>query len=583
MKQSNLYCILADTGLGLHNSGRCYLCCHSRTYLKDDNGQEIYLDSSTLQDAWNSPTRVEIQHALNNNIEHPNCTACWEDEHAGKQSRRNHFNKSWGHLTARADQPQILDLKMGNTCNMKCRTCNPEVSSQWYREDWELNAGPKENISYPDYLKRWRRITASYNDDNTNVWETLKSWLPNTQYIDFYGAEPMLIKKNFEVLQAAVDQGTAQDITLHINTNGTIWEDYHEQLLKNFKTVFIDLSIDDVEDRCGYIRYSSTWDLVSGNIQKFIDTKTRNDNFIFTICVTINALNIYYIDEIFDYFVTNIKIPCVDTQLVPWVHSPDKLSFEDWLRVPGPGHVQPAVWINQDGTKWLHLPDKLNFSDWLINNTEKNLLFQSAGKEFDAWLEANPTLRPQEFVGLASTIYSEWIEYANAVPESNDLEYATTREKQWRLDPDTSDLFGTWVEYANAVPSIDSTKTTTTGMMINCNMLHLPSHLSIKMLPQEIKQIITQKLLAYKPTVTQRDKHKWQDQCDMILSFLNSDIDNDPGNNAAYLKEFHYYTRGLDRSRDQTFETVLPEFAALIKPWFEPLDRLLLVDSSVSK
>ena len=125
MSKTNLRCVIADTGLGLHNSGRCYLCCHSRTYLKDDNGQEIYLDSSTLQDAWNSPTRVEIQHALNNNIEHPNCTACWEDEHAGKQSRRNYFNESWGHLSVRSDQPQLLDLKMGNTCNMKCRTCNP--------------------------------------------------------------------------------------------------------------------------------------------------------------------------------------------------------------------------------------------------------------------------------------------------------------------------------------------------------------------------------------------------------------------------------------------------------------------------
>ena len=413
MSKTNLRCVIADTGLGLHNSGRCYLCCHSRTYLKDDNGQEIYLDSNTLQDAWNSPTRVEIQHALNNNIEHPNCTACWEDEHAGKQSRRNYFNESWGHLTARTDQPQLLDLKMGNTCNMKCRTCNPEVSSQWYREDWELNAGPKENISYPDYLKRWRRITASYNDDNTGVWETLKSWLPNTKYIDFYGAEPMLIKKNFEVLQAAVDQGTAKDITLHINTNGTIWNDEHEQLLKNFKTVLFDLSIDDIQDRCGYIRYSSTWELVGSNLSQFLQIKERNRHFHFCICITINCLNVYYLDEIFDYI----------------------------------------------SKQQLHS---------------------------------------------------------------------------------------------------------------NFNMLHLPNQLNLKILPNDVKQVITKKLQAYTPdsSIQPHLIRYWEEHVKSVINFMNTTVPDAD----LHFQTFHYYTRGLDRTRGQSFEKQLPEFAAILKPWFDQLD-----------
>ena len=423
MKKSDLYCVLADKGLGLHNSGRTYLCCHSRKYLENDQGQQLYLDTHTLEQAWASPTRKEIQESLENNQEHASCQACWDDEHAGKTSRRQFHNSRNHPVTDRDDQPQILDLKMGNTCNMKCRTCNPEVSSQWYREDWELTAQPAEGVSYSEYLKRWRRIPASYSDDNQDLWNTMRKWVPNAIYIDYYGAEPMLIKKNFEVLQAAVDQGTAKNIDLHFSTNGTIWNKEIENLLTQFNRVYFELSIDDIGDRCGYIRYPSTWDLVANNLEQFLKAQRTNNNFQFGICTTINSLNIYYLDEIFDFFVKK----------------------------------------------------KLN---------------------------------------------------------------------------------------------------------INCNMLHLPFQLCVKSLPDAVKNAITDKLSKYVPDSIDPWYHRqWKDRLQIVSNFLNTPIEGQQ----YHFREFHRYTRGLDLSRGQTFETALPEFAELIKPWFEPLDQLLVVDSPVSK
>lgn len=409
MKSSKLYCVLADRGLGLHNSGRTYLCCHSRKYLEDEQGQQIYLDTHSLRQAWASPTRHEIQQALAAGIEHENCQACWDDEHAGKKSRRQYFNDMDLPVTDRQDQPEIFDLKMGNTCNMRCRTCNPEVSSQWYREDWELTAQPKEKISYPEYLRRWRRIPASYSDDNQDLWATMQQWIPNAVYIDYYGAEPMLIKKNFEVLQNAVDQGRAKNIDLHFSTNGTIWNQELEDLLKNFRNVYFDLSIDDIGTRCGYIRYSSTWDLVGANLASFLEAKKANANFHFSVCITINSLNVFYLDEIFDYF-TSLNLP------------------------------------------------------------------------------------------------------------------------------------------------------------VNFNMLHLPWHLNIKTLPREIKQIISEKLKKHQPIAMASDWHRdyWRNHQPVVLNFLNTEVDGQE----RYWQEFEYYLRGLDRTRGQQFEQALPEFAALVKPWF---------------
>lgn len=410
MKQNNLYCVLAHKGLGLHNSGRTYLCCHSRKYLEDAHGQQIYLDTHTLEDAWNSPTRKEIQESLDTGVEHPSCQACWDDEHAGKNSRRMHFNNLFDVIEDRTDQPQFLDLKMGNTCNMRCRTCNPEVSSQWYREDWLLNAKDKENVTYAEYLPRWRRITASYSDDNAELWATLQKWLPNTIYIDYYGAEPMLIKKNFEVLEHAVRLGTASNITLHINTNGTIWSDYHEQLLQNFKRVYFDVSIDDIEQRCGYVRYSSDWSLVGNNLEAFRSVTQRNKNFFLSVCVTINCLNVYYLPEIFEYFSSK--------------------------------HVT-----------------------------------------------------------------------------------------------------------------------------VNPNMLHLPWLLNIKILPQSVKESIVSKLKNYMPGRPYHVDH-WTNLRDMVTTFLLTTVENQQD----HLREFHRHTRGLDQSRNQKFETILPEFSQLLKPYFDQLD-----------
>jgi sulfatase maturation enzyme AslB (radical SAM superfamily) len=128
----------------------------------------------------------------------------------------------------------------------------------------------------------------------------------------------MLIKKNFEVLEHAVTQGRAGHMDLHFNTNGTIWNQELEDLLKNFRNVYFDLSIDDVKERCGYIRYSSDWALVSTNLNSFLKAKRDNSNFHFCVCVTINSLNVFYLDEIFDYF-ASVDLPVNFNMLhLPW-------------------------------------------------------------------------------------------------------------------------------------------------------------------------------------------------------------------------------------------------------------------------
>lgn len=306
-KGKNLYCVWAHAGLALHNSGRCLLCCHSQTYLRDDQEQEIFLDTHSVEQAWHSATRKQIQQDLEAGIQHPNCSACWNEEAAGRPSRRTINNEIFADLKINSNRPQLVDLKPGNTCNLACRTCWPEVSSKWYRDFWEVEARQWEP-DYKKYLTSWGRIRSSYSDKNTQLWTDLESWLIDVVYYDIYGAEPMLLDQVFHILKHSVDNGRCQNQGLHINTNGTIWNSDYIDIIKQFKSVNIDISIDGIGSHFDYIRYGETWSTVEKNVLLYQQLTQSNPNIDMHICITVCALNILYVMEIQQYFCDQ-KIP----------------------------------------------------------------------------------------------------------------------------------------------------------------------------------------------------------------------------------------------------------------------------------
>lgn len=302
-KGKNLYCVWADTGLALHNSGRCLLCCHSQTYLQNESGQEIYLDTGTIEQAWNSPTRKQIQADLEAGIQHPNCSACWNEESAGRASRRTINNELFADIKVNPDRPQLVDLKPGNTCNLACRTCWPEVSSKWYRDYWEVEAREQEP-DYRKYLEGWRRIRTSYDRDNQKLWSDLEIWLSDVEYYDIYGAEPMLLDNVFVILQQSVASGRAAQQSIHINTNCTVWNQAYIDILAQFKSVTIDVSIDGIGPHYDYIRYGETWSTVELNLARYQNLVRNHSNIRMHVCITVCVLNVLQVAELQEYFVS---------------------------------------------------------------------------------------------------------------------------------------------------------------------------------------------------------------------------------------------------------------------------------------
>ena len=306
-KDSKLYCNWADRGLALHNSGSALLCCHSRTFLKDSNNQPISWHTHTLDDAWSSTTRKEIQNALESGVQHPNCSACWDEENIGGTSRRQHQLLLDIDYSDTIDSPLLLDLKLGNVCNLSCRSCNPWVSSKWIKDWWLTIDSKKENNPYSTFdqysKEKFRSWRLSYSDDNTTFWDKLNEWIPHAQYIDIYGAEPMLIHKLFDILEYSIAQGYNTKQTLHFNSNCTIWNQRYIDILSEFKKVYFDLSIDGLYSHFDYIRNGETWNVVLENISRYDQYRKQYDPVhAVSICITVSFFNIYYIDKVFEYF-----------------------------------------------------------------------------------------------------------------------------------------------------------------------------------------------------------------------------------------------------------------------------------------
>lgn len=316
--KGKLYCPWAHKGLALHNTGAALLCCHSRSFLKDENDQQIFFHTHSLEDAWNSPTRQEVKRELDKGNRHQNCAACWQEEDAGHRSRRlssiETISLSSVDLIT-SDSPVMLDLKLGNVCNLSCRTCNPYVSSKWAKDWWKVFES-KNNHSFSNYKEYsdvvFRSARESYSDDNNKLWDTLYEWLPHVKYLDVYGGEPFLTHKLFEILKKnMLAPGTIDHLSAHINTNATVWNQEYIDILTKMHFTQFDLSIDGLYEHFDYIRHGETWNTVKNNVDKFLNLRTSVEdgepwpekNIIgVSVVITVSYLNVYYLERIYEYF-----------------------------------------------------------------------------------------------------------------------------------------------------------------------------------------------------------------------------------------------------------------------------------------
>lgn len=280
-------------------------CCLAQDEIVDENGEKYDLNKTNLETVYRSQYMQDLRQQFRAGEKPETCSRCWEEEAAGRTSKRMHSRIRLKELYPQVDwandnpdQLWFVDLKLGNICNLKCRICGSWSSSKWAEEEMAyLPAGSnkKEHIAYT-WLKQgaWPRKTETF-------WDNMRSLLPNIKYIEFTGGEPWLIQEHFDLLQFAVDQGYSKNIEIHYNTNGTQPVEEHLQLWRQFNRVDIAFSIDNVGKRFEYERYGANWDTANEIIDFTNGIRLTNRHITTQLCFTINIQNVYYLDELLEW------------------------------------------------------------------------------------------------------------------------------------------------------------------------------------------------------------------------------------------------------------------------------------------
>jgi MoaA/NifB/PqqE/SkfB family radical SAM enzyme len=284
LSEKETLCLYPSINVMMTANGKYKPCCKWVDTLHND-GEELQAPKHTIEDAWNSSELIDLRKQLQEGIKPDKCSVCWKEEESGIRSMR--FD-SFGYRptkesVAKPEAPIRLDIYPSNICNLKCRICSPEYSTRWISEAKET-----QGIDEETHL--------NLNEDNLNI---LKSWLPNVVEIGLFGGEPLFMKETLMLMDYCVENGYSKNITLLINTNGTIYSDKLMKVFSAFKRALINFSIDDCGERFEYQRSGAGWASTERNIKSYVVNKENfgGHGIEYKMCCTVSAINVYYLPE----------------------------------------------------------------------------------------------------------------------------------------------------------------------------------------------------------------------------------------------------------------------------------------------
>ena len=231
-------------------------------------------------------------------IRDPKCYECWNEDSVGKDSMRKWSlrNKTIDIINNEITNPKLKHyiLDSSNACNLACRTCGPWSSSVVVKERREKSKHKKWFDIHVGEIRK-TDVELFCQEDFTHI-----------ENLDVLGGEPLSNLEHFKVLEKIIEQGHAANCLINYSTNGTVKiGQHHLDMMFKFKHVFIMLSYDAVGTKAEYIRTGCSWPEVKANLEIFKDIKQNHPNVTLECHPTISALNILYLDELFQWLEDN--------------------------------------------------------------------------------------------------------------------------------------------------------------------------------------------------------------------------------------------------------------------------------------
>ena len=226
------------------------MCCSAQTKL-----------DVTPKEFFQSGYISNIKQSITQGVVPQDCGNCLRLEQQGYSSTRTLALNDWNYtIDDIPNEILYLDLRHSNLCNFSCRSCEPGFSSEISREI-------QKNLNLRKYHK-----STNIHTENIKSQENITDLLLTVQRINFTGGEPLLIKKNINILEKLIEIGNT-NCELLITTNGSVVNDNLLDLIQKFDRVHWTISIDAVGQPAEYIRYGTVWSSVDSNINQILQSK----------------------------------------------------------------------------------------------------------------------------------------------------------------------------------------------------------------------------------------------------------------------------------------------------------------------
>ncbi len=290
------FCMYPWIHLYVDPSGKTMPCCSS-----GGGGSDFATlgntNESSLEEIWNSEATKKLRVRMLNDQPSPGCERCYEQEASGFFSMRNSANKHHGHHISLVDQTQsdghleqfkmvYWDVRFSNLCNLRCRSCGPGYSSQWYQDQIKIA---------PDYANTHKALITAGKFE-TDLWEQLIEQIDHVEQIYFAGGEPLLMEEHYLILEE-LERRNKFNVRLIYNTNFT------ETRLKNrsvfdywrkFDSVSVGASLDGMYQQGEYIRKGTVWSDIENNRQQMMEICPNVD---FYVSATLSILSAWQMPD----------------------------------------------------------------------------------------------------------------------------------------------------------------------------------------------------------------------------------------------------------------------------------------------
>jgi MoaA/NifB/PqqE/SkfB family radical SAM enzyme len=385
------FCIAPFTHLSTKTDGSIKACCRSLPALSN-------IKNESLLQAWNNEEMKHLRNNLINGVRNERCNVCWKLEDVGAQSLRMKYNSStYGRQVINAEtnlkslnkdyslnnKPTWLEFKLSNLCNFKCRMCHPMDSTRWFEDYKKIshlhNDAWQQDMENLNLTKK--SLLRSYPEE---FFESLPELMSNVNEIWFAGGEPLYDDDHYKILDSVMHR--ADEITLNYATNLSMLSNKKYNVVdywKKFKKVIAAVSLDGPPELNEYIRSGADSKVIEANIRLL---QKELPNVIIQGKMTVQALNIYYAPETFEWFKSmNVS---TGVHFVTW---PNFLDSRIWT-----GEARQE--IKEKIEKYLTRQDNHVGIQLNVGNSIKDIVrFFNAANKFDdtqwnKFLEYNKTL-----------------------------------------------------------------------------------------------------------------------------------------------------------------------------------------------